>query len=266
MRGILPENNPGIRLIPQILTRDAEDFLKWERDMRAFGYTELNINIGCPSGTVVSKDRGAGFLRHPEKIDAFLCGVFEKTECSVSVKTRLGMDSAEEFDRILEVYNKYPLKELIIHARTGAEVYSGIPHRDIYEAAVKKSRNPVVYNGDIWTVDDAEKIDAATDCLMLGRGMVADPALIRKLRGGAPMQAEELTVFLETLEREYLSCDPDPAHTVSRMKEVWTLLQRQFPDHPKEVRQLMKAARLEELRLYERMLTKAYAESRRNEA
>lgn len=269
MRGILPENNQGIKLVPQILTKDAEDFLKWEHDMRSYGYDELNINIGCPSGTVISKNRGAGFLRVPDKIDEFLYGVFEKTESKVSVKTRLGMDDPEEFCRILEVYNKYPLEELIIHARVGKEMYSGTPHIDMFRYATEHSRNRLVYNGDIFDKGDIEKLcsendkgnaSAAdtgllTDTVMLGRGAVANPALARKMEGGAPATKDELTAFFRKLKEDYLANDPDENHTLLKLKEVWAYAKKQFADeYPKEVKALIKAKRLEEFVLCERKL------------
>ena len=251
IRGVLPENNEGICLIPQILTNDADDFLKWEKDMTALGYTELNINIGCPSGTVVSKNRGAGFLRYPERIDEFLEKVFEKTKCQVSVKTRLGMSDPEEFDRLLEVYNKYQMEELIIHARTGDEMYSGKPHRDEFDKAARNSRNPVVYNGDIIRATDVDELCHMDmmNGIMIGRGMIADPSLVRQLRGGAKMSADELRDFLKLLRTEYLCYDPDENHTLAKLKEVWTYLQKQFPDYPKETKKLLKSNTLEEYRV-----------------
>ena len=114
---ILPEHNAGQNLVPQILTNNAEDFVRTANALKRYGYEEVNLNLGCPSGTVVSKGRGAGFLRHIEKLDRFFDEVFSSLEMKISVKTRIGIQEPGEFEEILEVYNRYPLSELIIHPR-----------------------------------------------------------------------------------------------------------------------------------------------------
>ena len=249
IRGILPENNEGIYLVPQMLTDDAEDFLKFEKDMMSYGYTELNINIGCPSGTVVSKGRGAGFLAFPQKLDFFLEDVFAKTDARVSVKTRLGMHNPEEFYRLMDIFNKYPMEELIIHARVGDEMYRGSAHRDMYLWAKEHSKNKLVYNGDVFKPEDvmtgvaALEGNAATDfiedTIMIGRGMIADPSLVRQLRGGPKASPEELKDFMHRLKSDYLAQDPDERHCMEKLKEVCAYL-----GTPREV---LKARRLEEL-------------------
>lgn len=235
IRGILPENNEGIYLVPQMLTDDAEDFLRFEKDMRRYGYEELNINVGCPSGTVVSKGRGAGFLAYPQKLDHFLENVYEKTNARISVKTRLGMHDTQEFYQLMEIYNKYPMEELIIHARVGDEMYRGKTHREMYAWAKEHSRNRLVYNGDIFKPGD-EPIE---DTVMLGRGMIADPSLIRRMSGGSRADRDEMKAFMHRLRDDYLKRDPDERHCMEKLKEICTYFQP-----PKTV---LKAKRLEEL-------------------
>ncbi len=263
IRGILPENNEGIYLVPQMLTDDAEDFLRFEKDMRRYGYEELNINVGCPSGTVVSKGRGAGFLAYPQKLDHFLENVYAKTNARISVKTRLGMHDTQEFYQLMEIYNKYPMEELIIHARVGDEMYRGKTHREMYAWAKEHSRNRLVYNGDIFkpgdenvpvpadiseTNTDTSAIQTAgetisskpiEDTVMLGRGMIADPSLIRRMRGGSRADRDEMKAFMHRLRDDYLKRDPDERHCMEKLKEICTYFQP-----PKTV---LKAKRLEEL-------------------
>lgn len=234
MLGILPERNKNLHLVPQMLTDDAEDFLEWEKDMRAYGYEELNLNTGCPSGTVVSKGRGAGFLRYPEKLDHFLEDVFSKTNSKISVKTRLGMHDPEEFYSLLEIFNKYPLEELIIHARVREEMYKGEVHKDIYEWAKNNSKNKLVYNGDVFTKED---MPDGEDAVMLGRGMVANPALAK----GTVASNQEKYEFLMRLIRDYIGRDPDEKHCMEKLKEICSYMQA-----PKQV---MKAKRLEEFKV-----------------
>ena len=238
IQGILPENNEDIYLVPQILTDEADDFFRFEKDMRDYGYNELNINIGCPSGTVVSKGRGSAFLSNPEKLDHFLEEVYAHTRARVSVKTRLGMHEPEEIYHLMDIFNKYPMKELIIHARVGDEMYSGHAHRDYYSWAKAHSKNSIVYNGDIFRKGDEPEDE---DTLMLGRGMVADPSLIRQIRGGAPASAEEMKTFIRRLKEDYLRRDPDERHCLEKLKEISAYLRA-----PKKA---MKAKRLEEFQV-----------------
>ena len=238
IKEILPENNKGINLVPQMLTNDAEDFLRFEKDMLRYGYKELNINLGCPSGTVVSKGRGAGFLAYPQKLDFFLEDIFAKTNAKISVKTRLGMDNPQEFCQLLEIYNKYPMQELIIHARVGKEMYSGSPHRDVYMWAKEHSKNKLVYNGDIFSPEGCGGNPAIEDTVMIGRGMVADPSLIRRIRGGKPADVQEMTGFFRQLRSDYLKKDPDERHCLEKLKEIAACMKA-----PKAV---LKASRLEE--------------------
>lgn len=170
---ILPEHNKGITLIPQILTNRAEDFIWMAGELEALGYDEVNLNLGCPSGTVVSKYKGAGFLAKKEELDAFLDEVCSGIRIRLSVKTRLGMASPDEFEELLEIYNKYPLKELIIHPRVRSDFYKNTPDRAAFCRAVKASKNEVWYNGDIFTAGDWKEFRAGVpevDCIMMGRG------------------------------------------------------------------------------------------------
>ncbi len=112
---VLPENNQGMYAVPQILTNSVEDFVRTAQKLKQYGYQEINLNLGCPSGTVVSKKRGSGFLAFPEELDQFLDGIFGQTDAEISIKTRIGKENPEEFGRLLEIYNQYPVKELIIH-------------------------------------------------------------------------------------------------------------------------------------------------------
>ena len=226
-RELDPENNPDCVLVPQIMTCRAADFL-WAADIAAeMGYREVNLNLGCPSGTVTAKGKGAGFLARPRELDAFFAEVFSKITLPVSVKTRLGMTEPEEFPKLLEIYNRYPLSCLTIHPRVRQEKYRGAIHLEEFSAALTESRNPVCYNGDIRTVEEAAALEArfpALEAVMIGRGGVADPALFRKLRGGAPAGREELQSFTAALYEAYRAFYGQTAPAAQRMKEVWFYL------------------------------------------
>lgn len=244
LRDVLPENNRGITLIPQILANRSEAFLAAARRLAELGYEEVDLNVGCPSGTVVAKHKGSGMLADLRSLDDFLADVFALSPVRVSVKTRMGLASTEEFGKILEIYNKYPLCELIIHARDRAGMYKSAPDIPAFAAAYGKSHAPVTYNGDIFTPADVERVRAAVPELssfMLGRGPSANPALFRQLRGGRALEKEELREFHDTLVAETLASGLSENFTVSRMKELWFYMSCLFPGGKRAVREINKS-------------------------
>ncbi|MFQ9600335.1 MAG: tRNA-dihydrouridine synthase [Flavonifractor plautii] len=194
LREILPEHNGGLTAVPQLLVRRAEDFLWAAGELAAMGYPEINLNLGCPSGTVVAKGKGSGFLGLPEELERFLDTVFDAAPCAVSIKTRLGLREPEEFGPLLALFQRYPLAELIVHPRVQKDMYKNTPRRAYFARALADSPFPVCYNGDLYTVPALEAFQAefpAAERIMLGRGLAGDPALARKA-GGGPAAAEEL--------------------------------------------------------------------------
>ena len=232
-RELEPANNGPLPLVPQVMTRRAEDFLWAAEVVEDLGYREVNLNLGCPSGTVTAKGKGSGFLAHPEELDRFFEQVFSAVKLPVSVKTRLGYETPEEFYRLLEIYNRYPIACLTIHPRIRKEKYRGPIHGDIFTWAAAESRNPVCYNGDLLTVEDCaafEKRYPSVGAVMIGRGGVADPALFRKLRGGTAAERRELEAFTAELYRQYKEFYGQPQPAAQRMKEVWFYLIHLFED------------------------------------
>ncbi len=249
LRDILPENNPGLTLIPQILCSKPEPFLILSRELAAMGYREVNLNVGCPSQTVVPKHKGAGMLLDLRSLDDFLSEVFSRCPLQISVKTRLGLASTDEFPAILEIYNKYAISELIIHARDRAGMYRSIPDLAAFAAASRASVNPVCYNGNLFSPSDLTAVLAAVPTLqsvMAGRGAAANPALFRQLRGGPALEAEELQEFLARLEGAYLAFGYSEQGTLARFKELWSYLICLFPGRSRCGKQLCKARSLDD--------------------
>lgn len=244
IREILPENNLGIHAVPQLLTRKAEDFL-WAADMLFdMGYEEIDLNLGCPSGTVTAKGKGAGLLAVPEELDQFLDGVYSKVKGPVSIKTRLGMNDPEEFDRLLEVYRRYPVHELIIHPRVRNEFYKESVHLDVFRRALQVSKAPVCYNGDIAVVEDLQRYAEAfpeVDRVMIGRGLAADPALAEKLRGDLSVDKERLRCFHDALYEGYCTIFESRKNAMMRMKEYWSYHILLFADSEKYAKKIKKA-------------------------
>lgn len=243
LREVDPASNEGLAVIPQLLTRDADEFV-WAAGLLAqMGYREVNLNLGCPSGTVVSKGKGAGFLRSPDELEAFLADVCERSPLSVSVKTRLGLADDAEYERILELYCRLPLAELIVHPRVQRDGYEGMPRREAYGKTLESAPFPVAYNGDIFSAGDMDELLAVypqTRHVMLGRGVLGNPALPRVLCGGAPLTAAELRRFHDALFAAYE--EEMGGNAVMRMKEWWLYASCAFADE-KSVRRRVRSVR-----------------------
>ena len=252
---ILPEHNEGLYLVPQILADDADGFLRIEKRLKEFGYKEVNLNLGCPSKTVASKGRGSGFLGRIEALDEFLYRIYENRVTDISIKTRIGVSLTEEIYELLEIFNKYPVKELTIHPRVRYEYYNGQAHRDIFFRAFPKSRNPVCYNGDVLSKEDIFELGAGSGnklkAVMIGRGMLRDPSLIRSLSGGSSYSTDELRAFLARLLRDYSEVLSGDRPVLQKMKELWSYMQYSFPDKDKQIKSLLKCRSISEYRLLE---------------
>lgn len=148
-RDVLPEYNEGVPAVPQLLTRTAADFIWAANTLASLGYAEVNLNLGCPSGTVTAKGKGAGFLAHPDELDRFLDAVFSACTVPISIKTRLGVHDPAEFEALLEIYSRYPVAELTIHPRVRQDFYKGRVREDAFAAALPHCPMPVCYNGDL---------------------------------------------------------------------------------------------------------------------
>ena len=244
LREVAPEGNAGLPLVPQLLTRSAEDFLWAASALGDMGYREVNLNLGCPSGTVCAKGKGAGFLAAPEELDRFLSEVFARCPVAVSVKTRLGTEDPEEFDHLLEIFNQYPIARLILHPRVRRDQYRGWPRLEAFRLAAGRSRAPVCYNGDLCTAADGAAFQARfpqVETVMLGRGLTGDPALARKLAGGPPASRAELESFTGELYEAYAQGYGSRHSAVPRMKELWSFLICLFRDGGKHGKAIRKA-------------------------
>jgi len=216
----------GFAAVPQVLTKVPEDFLWAAEVCRDRGYEEVNLNIGCPSGTVVAKGKGSGMLRDPAALDGFLEEIFAKSSLPVSVKTRLGLEKSEEFPAILEVLNRYPIKELTVHPRVRKQFYDGNVDMEMFDYAVKNSKNPLCYNGDILTLSQSEallKTYPEIQSVMIGRGLIADPGM---LSGGTDKAA--LKGFMDELMTVYEVEFGGSRNAIFRLKENWGFLHNRF--------------------------------------
>ena len=260
LREVEPGHNAGIHVVPQLMGHDAEDFLWMARALRDLGYDEVNLNLGCPSGTVVTKKKGAGLLAERELLERMLDGIFDFCPVPISIKTRLGMKDAEEFPPILELFNRYPIKELIIHPRVQADQYKNHPNLDVFAWALEHSRASVCYNGDLFCAADIAAFRErfpTVERIMVGRGLAANPGLIAEAKTGEKPTAAQMAAFHETLYTLTKARIPDRRALLFRMKEAWHYFGCAFEGAEKPLRQIRRAQNLAD---YENAVRTLFAE------
>ena len=293
-------DRPACFLIPQLLSKDSGQFVLTAKALADLGFGEINLNLGCPSATVVPKGRGSGMLKNPEALNRFFEEIFanladgnapglkkqifiperpeainESEKCGtarphvlmsvserpgilnepdyadtaetqprISVKTRLGLTDPAECRVLLDIFNRYDFKELIIHPRTREDFYKSPLHMDYFTEMYRASRNPVVFNGDIKTAADCRRIlETYPDlkAVMIGRGLLINPALVREARGGKPLEKEEYRAFLKELFAAYEDEYQSEGNALSKMKDLWTFASQAFPENPAGLRSVKKA-------------------------
>lgn len=247
LRDILPENNEGLNIVPQILTNDSEGFITLTKKLQQLGYNEVNLNLGCPAGTVVSKFKGSGFLAKREELDRFLDEIYKMDDMKISIKTRIGKDSPEEFYELIKIYNKYPLEELIIHPRTRQDFYGGKPNLEVFKDALSLSTNPICYNGDIFTVEDHTKLVETfpeVDKIMIGRGLLANPGLMNKIKNNVSLDKKVLKDFHDEILNNYIEVFNEERNAMFRMKELWGYMIYMFSDNKQYAKKIKKAQKL----------------------
>ena len=265
VRELCPEHNQGIKLVPQILTNNSVAFIGAAKELYDMGYKELNLNLGCPSGTVCAKKKGAGFLTEWYEMEQLFDSIYEwaaSNNVKISIKTRLGRYAPEEFYDILEIYNKYPISELIVHPRIEKDYYKGKPRMEFYEYAVEHSKAPVIYNGNLFTCEDIIKRSETSDTVMLGRGLLYNPELIKqfviyedyfneikthdlidvtdKLSQDKTYDFKNFWSFHDEIYHGYQEIMSPDKNVLFHMKELWTYWKEIYPDEERAVRNILK--------------------------
>lgn len=254
---ILPEHNEGMKVVPQILANRADVFLSIAGEAAAYGYKTVNLNLGCPSGTVAARGRGAGFLRFPEELERFLDEIFDKCPLGISVKTRIGAEDPEEWEGLLELFGRYPMEELIIHPRLLKEGYGGRVHPEAFEAAAERIKVPLCYNGDLISLETAgsdcgagygtlgwltARLPAA-DTVMVGRGILRRPGLLT-----GDFSFVTLRAFHDELLEGYIRMMSGDANVLFKMKDLWTFMGESFDHAERHLKKIKKAKSLWEYR------------------
>lgn len=249
LRDMLPENNVGLNIVPQILTNDSEGFIDTTVKLKMMGYSEVNLNLGCPSRTVVSKGRGSGFLALRDELDKFLEEIFKIEDMKISIKTRIGRDNPEEFYELIKIYNKYPMEELIIHPRTQKDYYGNKPNLEVFGDAVDLSKNTLTYNGDIFTAKDYENITKdypTVTSVMLARGLIANPGLISEIKNNTFIHKNSLKGFHDDILNGYLDMLKDEKNSLYKMKELWGYMIYLFDDNKKYGKKIRKSEKMKD--------------------
>jgi len=179
-RDLALKNNTTINVIPQVMTADADEFLFVVKYVQSLGYKELNWNLGCPYPMVVNRCMGSGLISDPSRIDHILDRVHSETDIVVSMKMRMGYENREEILGAFPILEKYPIKNVAIHARIGKQLYKGGVDLEGFQNCLDASKHKLYYNGDITTVEGFREMQErfpTIDHWMLGRGLIADPFL-----------------------------------------------------------------------------------------
>lgn len=257
MRDIAPEKNKEVKPKIQVLTGCSESFLRFLENVKALGYDEININMGCPVQMVTKKSRGSGMLKDTEALDRFLYEIFDKSDVKITVKSRIGFYSAAEFPRLIEIFNKYPISELTVHPRIREQFYKGEPDMDAFSYAYNNYTGRLCYNGDIWEKEDYDAIADKYPNLsgvMIGRGAVKNPAIFREIKGGKALNTEELCTFTEKVANGWYEVLKSETYTLYKLKELWGYMSLNFPDEKKITKAIKKASTPDELTGLTKML------------
>ena len=251
LKDIRAENNKAINLVPQILGTDISMFLALSKQMQDEGYTEMNWNLGCPYPMVTKRGFGSALLQKPEKVRDILEAVFKNINMKLSVKCRLGFEAPDEILDLLRVFNDFPISELIVHTRTAKQMYKGRANPNAFLPVLQESKIPLVYNGDIQTIEDARQLSIllgkSVGAFMLGRGLLMNPFLASELKGEMYSESEKRSILRDFHSDlfEYNKQQLEPSHLLGRMMTHWEYLSFMFENQHKIFKAIKKAKRID---------------------
>ncbi|WDP89839.1 MAG: tRNA-dihydrouridine synthase family protein [Desulfobacter sp.] len=246
------ERNRSLFVIPQILGNVAEDFIFLADRLYEMGHKQVNWNLGCPHSKIAKKRRGSGLLLYPEKIDAMLSKIIPGMKPSLSVKIRLGRRNKDEIDELLKVFHCHKIDEIILHPRTGEQMYTGDSDLDAFEKALSACSIPMVYNGDIVDLPSYNRVRARfpeVTRIMIGRGILSNPFLAEEIRGrateGQAIRLARIKAFHDDLFAAYEQVFSGPGHLTGRMKGFWSYLGPSFQGYKKPLKKILKATTIQ---------------------
>ncbi len=252
-RDILPKNNTVAEVIPQVMTNDADEFLFVANYVKQFGYKELNWNLGCPYPMVTKRGMGSGLISEAEKIDAILDKVHSESDILVSMKMRMGYENSEEILDTFPILDKYPLKNIAIHARIGKQLYKGGVDLDAFQKCVENTSHKLYYNGDITSVEVFNQLKErfpTIDHWMIGRGLISDPFLPSMIKNNTieypGNKIEAFSKFHDTLYQAYSEQLSGPKHITMKMYHFWEYFASTFNNPRKSLKKIKKAKSIQD--------------------
>jgi len=251
-RDLLPKNNATLTVVPQIMTNSAEEFLFVADYVKGLGYSELNWNLGCPYPMVVNRCMGSGLISEPDRIDQILERVHAESDIIVSMKVRMGYNEPTELLRVFPVLEKYPIKNVAIHARIGAQLYVGGVDLDSFQRCVDSTDLPIAFNGDITTVDRFEEMRERFPMInqwLIGRGLIADPFLPSMIQSGQKEYPEDridrFSRFHDTLMASFIDSLKGEKQVIMKMLHYWEYFAQSMTDTQRIVKHIKKTKTLE---------------------
>lgn len=251
LREVFPENNQSLPVVAQVLFSDGTELTELVSILKDYGYNEINLNLGCPYSMVTNKGRGAALLEKPEVLFEALQQLYSKnSQVRFSVKMRAGMTNDRDAEAIFEVLNQFPLEEVIFHPRTADQMYDGHANSQLFANAVSLVKHPLVYNGDIVSVAGFQELQAilpAQNSWMIGRGLLANPALGAQLKGDVfnPNELrEKLRDFHDRIFDNYSSRLDGSGHVLMKMNQFWTYFCESFTNPHKAMKLVKKSTSL----------------------
>ena len=207
IRDILPENNEGLHLVPQIICADTDEFNRLADTIQEHGYEEMDLNMGCPAPMQTKLMRGSGILPYPTRVSALLKEMERRPEVRFSAKMRLGLEGKEEWRELSGMLNSSCLKHLTVHPRIGKQMYKGEVDMDAFNEVYSSIHIPIIYNGDVTSMEQVSSLlERYPDLpgIMMGRGLLARPTLAQECLMGKEMPHEERMSILMQMHEDML--------------------------------------------------------------
>ena len=249
MRDIRPEFNEGVPVVPQIIVKSMKEFDFLTGIVEEKGYTRVDINMGCPFPLQAKHGRGSGLLAHVDIIEEMAKAIAAKSQLKFSVKMRLGWENVNEWRPALDILNSTPLEQITLHPRIGTQQYKGSVSMEAFEEFYKLCKHPLIYNGDVTSVDDIRKLEEMYPKLagvMIGRGLLARPSLALEYASGVELSWEKrrslLLDFHDRMKTHYETTANSETQVHSRLRLFWEYMEEELGR--KAYKKIMKAGNL----------------------
>lgn len=247
-RDLNPAVNSTLEVIPQVMTADPDDFIFVINYIQSLGYKELNWNLGCPYPMVTKSGMGSGLICNTEKINHILDRAHTETDVTISMKMRLGYESPQEIIDAFPILERYPLKNVAIHARLGKQLYKGGTDLEAFQKCIDVAKHTLYYNGDITTVAQFRKMRERFPSIqhfMIGRGLIADPFLPSMIKANSTEYPDNrwdiFKEFHDTIYEQYDAALSGPTPIKMKMQGFWEFF-AQTTHNPQKVFKAIKKA------------------------